>query len=101
MRSSEIVSAIEKQSRDVVLCTSHTHCVLPVQYDEAIGKFNDRLGSRAGCCGADKDVDPDNEPAKFDPSFKGPLENRSCRDVIWILIFAAFWVGMVRCKVLF
>ena len=25
---------------------------------------------------------------------KGPIEERSCRDVLWLLVFIVFWAGM-------
>ncbi|KAJ8045124.1 Choline transporter-like protein 2 [Holothuria leucospilota] len=33
------------------------------------------------------------EPHKYDPKFKGPIENRGCTDIICCLIFIAFLVG--------
>ncbi|XP_055716939.1 choline transporter-like 2 isoform X2 [Phlebotomus papatasi] len=33
------------------------------------------------------------EPMKYDPNFKGPLKNRSCTDVICLLLFVFFLVG--------
>ncbi|XP_038045351.1 choline transporter-like protein 2 isoform X2 [Patiria miniata] len=33
-------------------------------------------------------------PKKYDPTFKGPIGNRSCTDVICCLLFIAFLVGM-------
>jgi hypothetical protein len=38
------------------------------------------------------------EKKPFDPKFKGPIEwsERSCRDVWMILVYIAFWVGLVR-----
>ncbi|XP_062892175.1 choline transporter-like protein 2 isoform X3 [Mobula hypostoma] len=38
---------------------------------------------------------PHGEPKKFDPTFKGPIENRSCTDVICCLIFIAAIIGYV------
>ncbi|XP_059157346.1 choline transporter-like protein 2 isoform X2 [Physella acuta] len=35
------------------------------------------------------------EPIKFDPSFKGPIKNRLCTDVICCIIFVVFLFGMV------
>ncbi|CAL1537804.1 unnamed protein product [Lymnaea stagnalis] len=34
------------------------------------------------------------EPTKFDPTFKGPIKNRSCTDIICCIIFIVFLVGM-------
>lgn len=33
------------------------------------------------------------EPHKYDPKFKGPIENRGCTDIICCLIFIVFLVG--------
>lgn len=33
------------------------------------------------------------EPNKFDPSFSGPIKNRSCTDVLCLLIFVIFLIG--------
>uniref|UniRef100_A0A1B0D100 Uncharacterized protein n=1 Tax=Phlebotomus papatasi TaxID=29031 RepID=A0A1B0D100_PHLPP len=63
-----------------------------------------------GCCSSGEKVpirrnsDEDNargesdrllysEPMKYDPNFKGPLKNRSCTDVICLLLFVFFLVG--------
>ncbi|ESO92820.1 hypothetical protein LOTGIDRAFT_120296 [Lottia gigantea] len=40
------------------------------------------------------------EEKKFDPSFNGPIKNRSCTDVLCCLIFLIFVVGMVVCSAL-
>ena len=34
-------------------------------------------------------------PKKFDPSFNGPIKNRSCTDVICCILFVIFIVAMV------
>ncbi|OAF64815.1 hypothetical protein A3Q56_07463 [Intoshia linei] len=34
------------------------------------------------------------EPTKFDPNFKGPLKNRSCTDIIFLILFIVGIVGM-------
>ncbi|KAK6980147.1 choline transporter-like protein 2, partial [Biomphalaria glabrata] len=34
------------------------------------------------------------EPIKYDPSFKGPINNRSCTDIICCIIFIIFLMGM-------
>ncbi|CAG9467592.1 unnamed protein product [Pedinophyceae sp. YPF-701] len=51
-----------------------------------------------GCCGREKDVKhvPDeNEPVK-------PYENRRCTDILFLIIFIAWWVGMfVVCGIAF
>ncbi|XP_071948307.1 choline transporter-like protein 2 [Antedon mediterranea] len=50
--------------------------------------------------GSNKVDDEDNnnskfgKPTKYDPNFKGPIQNRSCTDVICCIIFVAFIVGM-------
>uniref|UniRef100_A0A1W7RAS8 Choline transporter-like protein n=1 Tax=Hadrurus spadix TaxID=141984 RepID=A0A1W7RAS8_9SCOR len=33
------------------------------------------------------------EPKKFDPNFSGPIKNRSCTDVLCLLIFVIFLIG--------
>ncbi|CAH0747568.1 unnamed protein product [Diatraea saccharalis] len=33
------------------------------------------------------------EPLKYDPDFKGPIHNRSCTDIIWLLLFIVFLGG--------
>ncbi|XP_067829000.1 choline transporter-like protein 2 isoform X2 [Heptranchias perlo] len=38
-------------------------------------------------------VQPYGEPKKFDPSFKGPIENRSCTDIMCCIIFFLALVG--------
>ncbi|XP_077986585.1 choline transporter-like protein 2 [Glandiceps talaboti] len=34
------------------------------------------------------------EPHKYDPSFKGPIQNRGCTDIICCVLFIAFIAGM-------
>ncbi|XP_013392467.1 choline transporter-like protein 2 isoform X2 [Lingula anatina] len=34
------------------------------------------------------------EPAKFDPTFNGPIKNRGCTDVICCILFIIFFLGM-------
>eukprot|EP00054_Salpingoeca_dolichothecata_P014314 m.80628 g.80628 ORF g.80628 m.80628 type:complete len:645 (+) comp20931_c1_seq1:81-2015(+) len=46
-----------------------------------------------GCCGGNS-VQPEGK-RQHDPNFKGPIDDRSCTDVLFLLIFIAFWVGMV------
>ena len=41
-------------------------------------------------CDADDEVKR-NQQAEL----KGPLDKRSCKDIIWLLLFIVFWVGMV------
>ncbi|KAH9507587.1 hypothetical protein Btru_051523 [Bulinus truncatus] len=57
------------------------------------------------CCTGSGDIPSDGnnskkygEAKKFDPNFKGPLENRSCSDVICCVIFLIFVVGMIACS---
>ncbi|CAH1271865.1 SLC44A4 [Branchiostoma lanceolatum] len=40
------------------------------------------------------------DPAKFDPEFKGPIENRSCTDIICCLLFIIFIAGFVAVGIL-
>ena len=42
-----------------------------------------------GCCGEEKKGEP----------LKGPTDDRECRDVIWLICFIAFWVGMITIAV--
>ena len=41
-----------------------------------------------------------NEPRKHNDNFKGPIENRSCTDVICCLVFLVFILGLVAVSVL-
>eukprot|EP00054_Salpingoeca_dolichothecata_P015385 m.88649 g.88649 ORF g.88649 m.88649 type:complete len:654 (+) comp21466_c0_seq2:211-2172(+) len=40
------------------------------------------------CCGEGE------VKAAHEQPFKGPLKKRKCRDVIWLLLYTGFWVGM-------
>ncbi|XP_035683618.1 choline transporter-like protein 4 isoform X3 [Branchiostoma floridae] len=40
------------------------------------------------------------DPAKFDPEFKGPIENRSCTDIICCLLFIIFIAGFLAVGIL-
>ncbi|XP_037300766.1 choline transporter-like 2 isoform X3 [Manduca sexta] len=44
-----------------------------------------------GCCG-ECCVPPkeSREPIRYDPDFKGPVHNRSCTDIIWLILFILF-----------
>eukprot|EP00054_Salpingoeca_dolichothecata_P026510 m.189895 g.189895 ORF g.189895 m.189895 type:complete len:667 (+) comp25677_c0_seq7:74-2074(+) len=42
------------------------------------------------CCGCHCGDDDEDEQ-----DLTGPLENRSCQDIIWLLAFIGFWVGML------
>ncbi|CAH1775579.1 unnamed protein product, partial [Owenia fusiformis] len=44
-----------------------------------------------GCCGDS----PKNENPSSPPVQKNPLKNRGCTDIIFLVIFFLFWVGMV------
>ncbi|XP_059255876.1 choline transporter-like protein 4 [Mustela nigripes] len=35
------------------------------------------------------------KPAKYDPSFRGPIKNRSCTDIICCILFLAFILGYI------
>ncbi|KAJ4943152.1 hypothetical protein JOQ06_005657 [Pogonophryne albipinna] len=35
------------------------------------------------------------EPRKFDPTFRGPVHNRSCTDVVCCVVFIAFIIGYI------
>ena len=35
------------------------------------------------------------EKLPHDKHFKGPLDSRSCTDILFLLLFIAFWAGMV------
>ncbi|XP_064616892.1 choline transporter-like protein 2 [Liolophura sinensis] len=39
-------------------------------------------------------------PTPYDPTFKGPIKNRSCTDVICCILFFIFLAGMVACSAL-
>ena len=32
---------------------------------------------------------------KFDPNFNGPIKKRGCTDILCLLLFILYWVGMV------
>ncbi|CAD5113685.1 DgyrCDS2846 [Dimorphilus gyrociliatus] len=40
------------------------------------------------------------EPQKFDPTFKGPIKDRGCTDIICCLLFIIFVLGMVAVSIL-
>ncbi|XP_078685907.1 choline transporter-like protein 2 isoform X1 [Branchiostoma floridae x Branchiostoma belcheri] len=40
------------------------------------------------------------EPAKFDPEFKGPIDNRSCTDILCCLLFIVFIAGFLAVGIL-
>ncbi|XP_065191270.1 choline transporter-like protein 4 [Sycon ciliatum] len=53
-----------------------------------------------GCCGGGDGDDADGgkkhgSPVKFDPNFNGPVKKRSCTDIICLILFLAYMVGMV------
>ncbi|XP_076321156.1 choline transporter-like protein 2 isoform X1 [Tachypleus tridentatus] len=37
---------------------------------------------------------------EYDPEFKGPIKNRSCTDIICLLLFLAFWGGWIALAVI-
>jgi len=39
------------------------------------------------------DVRGTNHPI-YDPAIVGPQHNRSCKDLIFLLLFVIFWIGM-------
>ena len=43
------------------------------------------------CCGANK-TGPEDDEEDMD----GPLEDRSCTDIIFVILFAVFLIGMVQ-----
>ncbi|XP_070531870.1 choline transporter-like protein 2 [Ptychodera flava] len=43
----------------------------------------------------EKDKKKYGEPHKYDPTFNGPLKNRSCTDIICCIIFICFMAGML------
>ncbi|XP_033645183.1 choline transporter-like protein 1 [Asterias rubens] len=48
-----------------------------------------------GCCSGDNRVKPfKTDDVDVEDGFDGPLADRSCRDVICLIIFLLFWVGM-------
>ncbi|KAL3184063.1 hypothetical protein MRX96_006174 [Rhipicephalus microplus] len=49
--------------------------------------------SKVGETPTPQDVADYGEPRKFDPSFKGPLKNRSCTDIICLFLFVFFLFG--------
>lgn len=50
-----------------------------------------------GCCNNSAVGTENDEKKEFDPKFKGPIEysERRCRDVWMIILYVAFWVGLV------
>lgn len=30
------------------------------------------------------------DPIKYDPDFQGPIHNRSCTDILWLILFLLF-----------
>ncbi|XP_045760351.1 choline transporter-like 2 isoform X3 [Maniola jurtina] len=44
-----------------------------------------------GCCDSCRVPSKDSrEPIRYDPNFNGPIHNRSCTDIIWLIIFILF-----------
>ncbi|XP_022130827.2 choline transporter-like 2 isoform X1 [Pieris rapae] len=46
------------------------------------------------CCGGSY-VSPreSREPIRYDPNFNGPIHNRSCTDILWLIVFVLFLGG--------
>ncbi|CAF4783556.1 unnamed protein product [Pieris macdunnoughi] len=46
------------------------------------------------CCGGSY-VSPreSREPIRYDPTFNGPIHNRSCTDILWLIVFVLFLGG--------
>ncbi|XP_043534109.1 choline transporter-like protein 4 [Chiloscyllium plagiosum] len=42
---------------------------------------------------AESTSEPYGEPAKYDPTFRGPIKNRSCTDILCCVLFMVFIVG--------
>ncbi|XP_034750511.1 choline transporter-like protein 2 [Etheostoma cragini] len=40
------------------------------------------------------------EPRKFDPTFKGPIQNRGCTDIVCCILFVIAIVGYVAVGIL-
>ncbi|XP_039765563.1 choline transporter-like 2 isoform X1 [Pararge aegeria] len=40
-----------------------------------------------GCCVPSKES---REPIRYDPNFNGPIHNRSCTDILWLIMFILF-----------
>uniref|UniRef100_A0A3Q1MBM9 Choline transporter-like protein n=1 Tax=Bos taurus TaxID=9913 RepID=A0A3Q1MBM9_BOVIN len=43
---------------------------------------------------------PSGKPAKYDPSFRGPIRNRSCTDIICCVLFFLFILGYIAVGIL-
>ncbi|XP_064076881.1 choline transporter-like 2 isoform X1 [Vanessa tameamea] len=43
-----------------------------------------------GCCVPPKES---REPIRYDPTFNGPIHNRSCTDIVWLITFILFLGG--------
>ncbi|ESO92821.1 hypothetical protein LOTGIDRAFT_232925 [Lottia gigantea] len=39
------------------------------------------------------------KPHEYDPSFHGPIENRSCTDIFCCILFVVFIIGMISCSI--
>ncbi|XP_073792214.1 choline transporter-like protein 2 isoform X3 [Danio rerio] len=51
-------------------------------------------------CGEDGASKKSGEPRKFDPSFKGPIQNRGCTDIVCCIIFIIAIVGYLAVGIL-
>ncbi|KAI4552448.1 hypothetical protein MJT46_017099 [Ovis ammon polii x Ovis aries] len=48
----------------------------------------------------DQDEEAYGKPAKYDPSFRGPIRNRSCTDIICCVLFFVFILGYIAVGIL-
>ncbi|XP_006041946.3 choline transporter-like protein 4 [Bubalus kerabau] len=48
----------------------------------------------------DQDKEAYGKPAKYDPSFRGPIRNRSCTDIICCVLFFLFILGYIAVGIL-
>ncbi|CAN0390732.1 unnamed protein product [Rangifer tarandus platyrhynchus] len=48
----------------------------------------------------DQDEEAYGKPAKYDPSFRGPIRNRSCTDIICCMLFFVFILGYIAVGIL-
>ncbi|XP_070531871.1 choline transporter-like protein 2 [Ptychodera flava] len=83
------------QHKDTLTCEE--------EFSVVLGNFNtmSRPGSSntvsPGSDGSDtekRDKNKYGEPQKYDPTFNGPLKNRSCTDILCCIIFIVFIAGM-------
>ncbi|KAJ3447974.1 choline transporter-like (slc family 44) [Anaeramoeba flamelloides] len=41
-----------------------------------------------------KDTEVD-QKFEYEEDFSGPIDERKCRDIFWLILFCAFWIGMI------